>query len=431
MSNLEDNTRKRTHLDAELTPPDQLREIDMSDLMSAVNEDSDMPGLRNALFAVLRQCGIDNYRKDMIELKKSLNNAQTVAEESKKLANKNKLEIESLRTELGNVKAQLQAEKDARLRNECQSRRSNLRIYGVKEAEGETVHQVEETVQCIFNQKLRISEDIHIERCHRLGPKSDISDSKPRPIIIKFSFFKQRDLVWSRKKELKGESIFIKEDFPPEIEARRNTLLPVYLAALKLPDSERPRVNLVMDRLYIGSDMYTVETIRNLPSHLQPENLSTKSNETAVWFWRRESPFSNHYKCSFSEAGVSYNCTEQYLMAHKAKLFGDNEAEQKIMASDNPVFQKQTKVRNFNREMWRNAAPEIMKKCLLLKFDQNEQLKDKLLSTGSKVIGEAAPKDDFWGCGLAINNPLVCDPTNWKGRNVLGKLLVEVRNELR
>ena len=101
----------------------------------------------------------------------------------------------------------------------------------------------------IFNRKLRISEDIQIERCHRLGPKSNISASKPRPIIIKFSFFKQRDLVWNRKKELKGESIFIKEDFPPEIESRRNTLLPVYLAVLKLPDSERPRVSLVMDRL--------------------------------------------------------------------------------------------------------------------------------------------------------------------------------------
>ncbi len=144
MSNFEDNTRKRTHLDAALTPPDQVREINMSDLIS--EDTSNMPGLRTALFGVLQQCGIDNYRKDMNDLKAALNHGQEDAAESKKLAHENKNEIDSLRGELVKVKSQLQSEKDSRLRNECQSRRSNLRIYGVKEAEGETVHQVEEAV---------------------------------------------------------------------------------------------------------------------------------------------------------------------------------------------------------------------------------------------------------------------------------------------
>ncbi len=67
--------------------------------------------------------------------------------------------------------------------------------------------------------------------------------------------------------------------------------------------------------------MYTLVTLNRPPHYLRPENLATKSNDAAVWFYRSASTFSNHSVRAFKEDGISYNCSEQYLMSHKADLF--------------------------------------------------------------------------------------------------------------
>ena len=36
--------------------------------------------------------------------------------------------------------------------------------------------------------------------------------------------------------------------------------------------------------------------------------------------------------------------------------------------------------------------------------------------------------DQIWSCGLAENDPLILDPKNWTGQNLLGKVLMEVRD---
>jgi ribA/ribD-fused uncharacterized protein len=65
---------------------------------------------------------------------------------------------------------------------------------------------------------------------------------------------------------------------------------------------------------------------------------------------------------------------------------------------------------------WDNIKFDIMKKGLMEKFIQNEDIKQKLLSTGDKIIHEDSPVDMIWGI---------------KGKDMLGKLLMEVREKLR
>lgn len=67
----------------------------------------------------------------------------------------------------------------------------------------------------------------------------------------------------------------------------------------------------------------------------------------------------------------------------------------------------------------------------LHKFGQNPELRDFLLSTGDKVLVEASPYDKIWGIGLDANNPDACAPKLWKGENLLGFALMEVRGLLR
>ena len=54
-----------------------------------------------------------------------------------------------------------------------------------------------------------------------------------------------------------------------------------------------------------------------------------------------------------------------------------------------------------------------------------------LLSTGDSVLVEASPYDAIWGIRLAASSPEAQDPMKWRGQNLLGFALMEVRDELR
>ena len=70
-------------------------------------------------------------------------------------------------------------------------------------------------------------ENIRFERVHRIPSRRDRSRSKPRQIIAKFSFYQDKDYIWSFVKNLRGTKIGIANDFPKEIDKIHETLYPV------------------------------------------------------------------------------------------------------------------------------------------------------------------------------------------------------------
>lgn len=381
----------------------------------------------------LQSYGLDTLKNDLAELKDSVNFAHKTGEEAKSIATECRSDILVLQTELEQTKQQLTQEHDARLKLEYHSRRNNLKFYGVPEEDGETWQMCEHKILKIINLEFRLNVDnMPMERCHRVGMQNKAS-KQPRPIIAKFSFYKDRNQVWETKSMMTGRGRFVKEDYPPEIEKKRDVLFPIFTAAknMKKKNHQMGRVKLAYDKLYIGSEVYTADALDKLPADLHPAKLATRSNENAVWFYRKESPLSNHYISPFMENNIQYNCSEQYLMVNKARVFKDPQAAAKIMQLDNPVQQKQVRISNFNQAEWHKVAPDIMKKALMLKFSQNEKLKRVLLDTETKLIAEASPSDSFWGCGHSLNSREVSDPSMWTGNNALGKALMEVRSDLK
>src|SRR5690242_18213405 len=98
---------------------------------------------------------------------------------------------------------------------------------------------------------------------------------------------------------------------------------------------------------------------------------SGKDKDHFVFFWG--GPYSQWAKYQMEIDGVTYNTCEQYMMAEKARLFGDTEAEAAIMAVSNPREQKALgrKVKGFDGERWMAAAEEIVYRANLAKFSQN------------------------------------------------------------
>lgn len=338
--------------------------------------------------------------------------------------------VSQMKAELEQQKQENRQLKDQLLSAECQSRRDNLKFYGIPENRGENCELI--ITQICKDSGLDIN-TWSIVRSHRLGP---YDRNRIRPIIVKFNHFKERELVWMSRHMIRSEqAVSIGEDFPVEIDQRRKALYPILQAALNFRDPEnadfRYRAKIVKDKLIINGSAYTVDTLDRLPEKLRPEVVSTPSKGDCVAFFTKASPLSNHHRCNFEVAGETFTSMEQYLMASKALHFKDTDIKAKVMQTHDPVAQKHLgkQVAGFDRNEWEEAASEILLRGLRAKFSQVEHCKDFLLATGKKTIGEANPSDKFFGIGMGLKDRDVWDRSKW-ANNLLGKSLMEVRNDL-
>jgi ribA/ribD-fused uncharacterized protein len=144
-------------------------------------------------------------------------------------------------------------------------------------------------------------------------------------------------------------------------------------------------------------------------------------------------PFSQFHSSTFTAGGLTYVCAEQYMHAEKARLFGDVAMAERIMASHSPHEHKLMggRVAGFDQDEWDSHKIAIVTDGNRAKFGQNAGLRRRLIETGDAILAEANPKDFIWGIGLAEDDPAALDPANWEGQNLLGEILMAVRDELR
>lgn len=141
---------------------------------------------------------------------------------------------------------------------------------------------------------------------------------------------------------------------------------------------------------------------------------------------------SQWWPVSFHENDDGYRSAEHYMMAEKARLFGDEETRARILAATSPAAAKKLgrDVRGFENARWEAARFDIVVRGNLLKFGQNPGLREFLLGTGSRVLVEASPVDRIWGIGLTADDPGAENPERWRGLNLLGFALMEARRRL-
>lgn len=145
-----------------------------------------------------------------------------------------------------------------------------------------------------------------------------------------------------------------------------------------------------------------------------------------------KSCLSQWYPAPFSVDGIVYPSAEHFMMAGKARLFGDEEAVRRILGSNSPKEVKQIgrEVRGYRDDLWHERRFDIVVAGNMAKFSQHPELLAYLLATGGCVLVEASPLDKIWGIGLAADHPQVTDPFAWRGLNLLGFALMVVRDKL-
>lgn len=134
----------------------------------------------------------------------------------------------------------------------------------------------------------------------------------------------------------------------------------------------------------------------------------------------------------FEDVTVYFNCAEQAMMWAKAMMFCDYTTAQKILGELHPNEQRKLgrTVKNFNPETWDKLKFNIIVSINRSKFYANPTLSRKLLETENRHLVEAAPWDKVWGIGMGVDDPFILDETKWKGENLLGKALMEVRQNI-
>ena len=143
-------------------------------------------------------------------------------------------------------------------------------------------------------------------------------------------------------------------------------------------------------------------------------------------------PFSQWYRSPFTLDGQIYVTAEQYMMAEKARLFGDEEMRRRILAAAEPRDQKALgrRVRDFDQRRWDAEARDIVLRGNRAKFTTHRDLLALLFETEGTTLVEANPVDAIWGIGLAADDPDALDRSRWRGRNWLGEVLTRLRDTL-
>ncbi|MFF8608097.1 NADAR family protein [Streptomyces sp. NPDC015346] len=178
--------------------------------------------------------------------------------------------------------------------------------------------------------------------------------------------------------------------------------------------------------------------------HLEELTQQVSKGEKVKWlhFWGHRgrpdgqlsaSCLSQWWPSPFEVEGVRYATAEHWMMASKARLFGDPEAERAALAARSPAAAKRAGrlVRGFDEKVWERERFAIVVEGSVHKFASDEALRGFLLGTGGRVLVEASPLDRVWGIGLAADDPRAKDPSRWRGLNLLGFALMEARSRLR
>jgi len=142
---------------------------------------------------------------------------------------------------------------------------------------------------------------------------------------------------------------------------------------------------------------------------------------------------SQWWPARFTVDGVGYRSAEHFMMAQKARLFGDRELFERIVAAEHPKVAKDLgrQVRGFDERVWVAERFTIVVRGTAAKFSADEVIRDHLLGTGDRVLVEASPTDRVWGIGLGRDDERARRPSLWLGTNLLGFALMEARDRLR
>jgi ribA/ribD-fused uncharacterized protein len=167
-----------------------------------------------------------------------------------------------------------------------------------------------------------------------------------------------------------------------------------------------------------------------IPKEDQPEPVFFFAGNPALAEFKE---FTVEHEAPLQIDGITFPTAEHYYQWSKAKQFGDAGAQAKILKTPSAKSVKAIgrKVTPFDDGQWSERKDQVMRTALRAKLMQHPDILAKLRTTGDRPLAEADPRSKYWGIGTSSDTSKAKDPARWPGKNTLGKLLEELRTELK
>ena len=410
---------------------DEIKTTANSALILAKKNEQFTKEIRNDLDVMRESYEVSNQSlsDEMVIIKKS----------NKKLCSEN----EHLRFQCESVNSKYKSLQQQTNNGENYSRRKNLVIRGIDETEQETDDVCERALRIFLKVQLKIpdavADEMQFVRCHRMGPKyrrnprGNQRDLR-RPVIVRFHNFKDKSVVWAGKSNLTDSRYSVNENFSRDTEYNRRKLFAIYKKAKNM-DNYKKKVSLNGDVLIIDSVRYNADSLHMLPKDLKPRQFSERARDGFMIVGGIHSsyhPLSNWYRCDVHYKDHTFGSVEQGYQWSKATFANDVTAASKLLYTTDPREAKDLgmNVKGLKHEAWNTKKDIIMRELVNTKFTDNLDLKNELLGTGDLKLAEAG-LDNHFAIGLSLHSNDIFDCVKWKGKNLLGKILCDVRSQLR
>ena len=149
-------------------------------------------------------------------------------------------------------------------------------------------------------------------------------------------------------------------------------------------------------------------------------------------FFGELNPLSNFHPAPFMYNSTNYHSTEQLIQHQKVRRFGGKETAEEIINSKDALNCKclSKEISNYNHDTWKKEVKSRCEERIKAKFFQNSELRDYLISTGWKKLGECC-SDRLWGNGVPLHDEDCTKQSKWSQQGLLGEILVDIRSNIK
>lgn len=405
-------------------------QVNVSDLETIKN---DLVTLKQTV--VQQQETISQLKKSQKDKDVLLQNNFSTIKKSLEAQGKKTEQLSSLRSKVrSDVEAKLQSHKEQAdydaLKKQAYSNRSNLVLLGISENTADNPRA--QAVQ-FFKDEFKLTK-LSISTAYRIGKVPAQDSSYVRPILVKFTNTIDRNRVWRKRKEIKedqnGNLPRIQPDMPKQLREDLQIMYRVINEASTYDDYQSAEIRDFS--ISLNGEKFSPRDLEKLPEEIRPSTISTRYSDNTLVFFTRYTCLSNHFPSIFKIDGRAFNSVEHFLALKRAQLSKDEDIIQQARNARDPSIAKAilNTLKQDHPQEWKQQAPLLAKEALRAKFDQNPPMADYLCSTQPLYLGEAST-NPIWGIGLQLDNADVLDRSKWiKSGNLLGRTLMQIRNEI-
>ena len=330
------------------------------------------------------------------------------------------LELEMLRNRYAITKVEGRQDK-----LDSMIKRKNIIVEGLEETR-RSLESPDDVVNRLFKE-IGVNRPLNYDQAYRIGT---YNDRKKRPFLISFQKQEDRDYVFALRANLAKSdnfyNVWLVDDVTPNARRTKTIIRQINKAAKEAG----AKCTSTAFSLTIDHQKYEALNFDTLPEQFSLEKVKTKQiTDSLIAYHSEHSPFSNLFPCAIRIAKREFTSLEQLFQFKRAKRHNRSDLAEKIYLSRDAYEIRQFGAEAGSSEEWKKIEQDVMLAIMLRKFQQNPDLRRKLLATGDKTLVEATP-DKFWGAGVSLTSRALKEGS-YPGGNRQGKLLMKARATIR